>query len=168
MSQAIVYTSNTGFTKKYAELLAARTGLPVCDLEQAAHSLPAGARIIYLGWLMAGKIQGYQKAAKVFRIDAAVGVGMAPDGVLTEQVRKANGLDTALPLFTLQGGYDRRRVRGIYRFMMDMLMKKMTRDQAKKEPTEADRQMLQMMRDGGDWVREAGLQPILDWYSGIN
>ena len=117
---------------------------------------------------MAGKIQGYKKAARVFRIDAAVGVGMAPDGALTEPVRKTNGLDVDLPLFTLQGGYDRSRLRGIYGFMMDMLLKKMTRDQAKKEPTEADRQMLQMMRDGGDWVRDDSLQPILDWYGQTN
>ena len=164
MSQAIVYTSNTGYTKKYAQMLSHETGLPLYSLGQTAQSLPAGAKIIYLGRLMAGTIQGYRKAAKVFRIQAAVAVGMAPNGALETAVRKANHLDGSLPVFTLQGGYDRSRVKGIYGLMMDLLTKKMRRDQAKKGASEADRQMLQMMTEGGDWVAEESLMPVLDWY----
>lgn len=162
--QAIVYTSNTGYTKRYAQLLAEATGLPLYDLEQAARHLGAGAQICYLGWLMAGRIQGYTKAAKVFRIQAVIGVGMAPDGALTESVRRTNRLPAELPVFTLQGGYDRSRVKGIYGLMMDLLVKKMTRDQKKNGAGEADRQMLQLMRDGGDWVRAESLEPVLAWY----
>ena len=29
---AIVYTSQTGFTRRYAEMLAQKTGLPACEL----------------------------------------------------------------------------------------------------------------------------------------
>jgi hypothetical protein len=34
---AIVYTSNSGFTKHYAELLAAETGLAVYSLDEAGN-----------------------------------------------------------------------------------------------------------------------------------
>ena len=164
MSQAIVYTSNTGYTKKYAELLSQKTGLPLYDLEQAARSLPAGAEILYLGWLMAGSVKGYKKAAKIFRIRAVIGVGMAPNGALEKAVRKSNGLDDELAVFTLQGGYDRSRLKGIYGLMMDVLVKKMARDQAKKDVSDGDREMLRLMTEGGDWVTEESLTPILDWY----
>lgn len=64
MPNAIVYTSNTGYTQQYALMLANQTGLPVYSLEESVARLPAGNSIIYLGWLMAGRVQGYPKAAK--------------------------------------------------------------------------------------------------------
>ena len=73
---AIVYTSNTGYTRQYATLLGEKTGLPVYSLEEAASRLPCGNCVIYLGWLMAGKVQGYAKAAKRYQIAAVCGVGM--------------------------------------------------------------------------------------------
>ena len=58
----IVYTSNTGYTEKYAKLLGEQLGLPVFSAEQA-DSLPEGTEVLYLGWLMAGVVKGYKKAA---------------------------------------------------------------------------------------------------------
>lgn len=46
---AIVYTSNTGSTKRYAELLSQMTGLPAFALGDAKDKLSANAGIIYLG-----------------------------------------------------------------------------------------------------------------------
>ena len=48
----IVYTSNTGFTERYARMLAEETGLPCYCLEES----PRGGSAIYLGWLMAGTV----------------------------------------------------------------------------------------------------------------
>ena len=42
-ASAVVYTSNTGYTAQYAELLGAALGLPVYSLPDAAGRLPAGA-----------------------------------------------------------------------------------------------------------------------------
>ena len=55
---AIVYTSNTGTTKEYAVLLGLHTGLPVFPLTDAKKMIAKGSAIIYLGWVMASKIQG--------------------------------------------------------------------------------------------------------------
>ena len=60
---AIVYTSNTGYTRQYAKLLGDKTGLPVYFLDEAGAKLPPTTSVLYLGWLMAGKVQGYAKAA---------------------------------------------------------------------------------------------------------
>lgn len=164
MIQAIVYTSNTGYTARYAKLLAEQTGLPVFSLGNAIRSLPSGAEVIYFGWLMASMVKGYGKAAKRFQVKAVVGVGMADSGTLTEPVRKANQIPERLPVFTLQGGYDRSRLRGMYGLMMDLLVKKMRKDQEKNPNfTQENRQMLERMRHGGDWVSQENLEPVVHW-----
>ena len=58
------YTSNTGSTAEYAQLLGNELNLPVHSLQQAKNKVPAGSEIIYLGWIMAGGIKGYKEAAK--------------------------------------------------------------------------------------------------------
>ena len=73
---AIVYTSNTGFTAQYAKLLGEKLCLPVYPLNTAEEELAAGTEILYLGWLMAGKVKGYKQAAKRYRIAVVCGVGM--------------------------------------------------------------------------------------------
>ena len=63
----ILYTSNTGFTAQYAALLSEQTGLPCFSLKAAGHIQP-GTPILYLGWLMAGNVQGYKEAAKKYTV----------------------------------------------------------------------------------------------------
>ena len=46
---AIVYTSNTGHTRKYALLLGEQIGLPVYSLDEANAQLSEGSPAIYLG-----------------------------------------------------------------------------------------------------------------------
>ena len=72
--KAIVYTTNTGSSERYARLLSERTGLPVCSLDEAKRRLPTGAEILYFGWIMAGGIKGYAKAAKRYRVRAVCAV----------------------------------------------------------------------------------------------
>ena len=61
---AIVYTSNTGSTQEYADLFSKKTGLPAFSLREAEKKLPSGSEIIYMGWLAAGSVKGFGKAAK--------------------------------------------------------------------------------------------------------
>lgn len=56
---AIIYTTNTGSTERYAKLLSHETGLPAYSLTEAKKKVLAGAEIIYLGWMMAGSVKGY-------------------------------------------------------------------------------------------------------------
>lgn len=59
--KAIIYTSNTGSTAEYAQLLGNELNLPVHNLQQAKNKVPAASEIIYLGWIMAGGIKGYKR-----------------------------------------------------------------------------------------------------------
>ena len=61
--KAIIYTSNTGSTAEYAQVLGNEVNLPVHSLQQAKNKVPAGSEIIYLGWIMAGGIKGYKEAS---------------------------------------------------------------------------------------------------------
>lgn len=51
--EAIIYTSNSGSTAKYAEMLSHELHLPTYNLKGAKQKVPAGAEVIYLGWIMA-------------------------------------------------------------------------------------------------------------------
>lgn len=61
---AIIYTTNTGSTERYARLLSHETGLPAYSTAEAGKYVSAGAEIIYMGWIMAGSVKGYAAAAR--------------------------------------------------------------------------------------------------------
>ena len=113
MIKAIVYTSQTGYTAAYAALLADKTGVKAVSLEEAVSAVPEQSEILYLGWLMAGKVQGYDKARKIYRVSALCGVGMGRTGTQLDDIRRQNGVPEAMPVFSLQGGFDRTRLRGL-------------------------------------------------------
>ena len=164
---AIVYTSNTGFTAQYASLLGGETGLPVYSLEDASKSLPQSSPIVYLGWLTAGKVQGYDKAVTKFNLQALCAVGMAKSGSQMEDVRKSNNLPQGLPLFTLQGGFDLKKLRGIYRLMMLVMSKTVAKQlAAKPDRTPDEEDMLDLFQNGGNRVSLENLRPVLAWYEG--
>ena len=163
---AIVYTSNTGFTAQYASLLGESTGLPVFSLD-VSNCLSAGSPIIYLGWLAAGKVQGYDKAANRFSIQALCAVGMAASGSQLEDVHKANAIPDGLPVFTLQGGFDLKRLRGVYKLMMSVMSKTVGKKLAQKpDRTPEEDDMLDLFLNGGNRVRKENLAPVLAWVEG--
>ena len=164
---AIVYTSNTGFTAQYASLLGGETGLPVYSLEDASKSLPQSSPIVYLGWLTAGKVQGYDKAVTKFNLQALCAVGMAKSGSQMEDVRKSNNLPQGLPLFTLQGGFDLKKLRGVYKLMMLVMSKTVVKKlAAKPDRTPDEEDMLDLFQNGGNRVSLETLRPVLAWYEG--
>lgn len=164
---AIVYTSNTGFTAQYASLLGGETGLPVYSLEDASKSLPQSSPIVYLGWLTAGKVQGYDKAVTKFNLQALCAVGMAKCGSQMEDVKKSNNLPQGLPLFTLQGGFDLKKLRGVYKLMMLVMSKTVAKKlAAKPDRTPDEEDMLDLFQNGGNRVSLENLRPVLAWYEG--
>ena len=165
MIKAIVYTSQTGYTAAYAALLADKTGVKAVSLEEAVSAVPEQSEILYLGWLMAGKVQGYDKARKIYRVSALGGVGMGRTGTQLDDIRRQNGVSEAMPVFSLQGGFDRTRLRGLYRFMMTVMAKTAGRSLANKvgrTPEEDD--MLDLMTNGGSRVSEDNLTAVLAWF----
>lgn len=163
--EAIVYTSNTGYTAQYARMLGKKTGLPVYDMTSTAEQPAAGAAVLYLGWLMAGKVQGYAKAAKRYAVQAVCGVGMGATGSQIQDLQKANRFPETLPVFTLQGGFDLNRLHGLYRFMMTVMVKTAGKGLSEKPDRTPDEDaMLDLLLNGGSRVREENLTAVLDWY----
>lgn len=164
--KAIVYTSNTGFTAEYAHLLGKKTGLDVYTLDAAAKDLCAGTEIIYLGWVMGSLIRGLDRAAKRFSVQAVCGVLMGTSGSQIPQMRKLNKIKEDIPLFSLQGGFDMNRLKGIYRLMMKFMVKKLIADiEAKPTHSGEDEILLNLLRNGGSCVSEKYLAPVIRWYS---
>lgn len=158
---AIVYTSNTGFTARYATMLAQRTGLPCHEAKDAAQ-LPQGAPVLYLGWLCAGKIKGLQEAMARFDVQAVCAVGLTlPQLAEPEEMAKQNKLGDR-PFFYLPGGYDPKKVKGVYRFMMGMVR----RGLRKNAGSPLVKHLLHAIQNGGDWVSEEALGPVLAWLEG--
>ena len=164
MISAIVYTSATGSTAQYAQLLARKTGLPACALKEVRGQLPAGAEIVYLGWVMANGVKGYADAAKRYRVRMVCAVGMAVTGSQLTEVRKASSIPEDMALFTLQGGFHPEKLNAGYRLMMRLMRGVLIRQIAgKPERTPEDEDLLDLLEHGGDRVSEANLAQPLAW-----
>lgn len=164
MPTAIVYTSKTGFTRQYAQLLGKGLRLPVYSLEDALYGLDQGSPILYLGWIHASAIRDYRKASKSFTLCAVCGVGLCDTGTLTDQVRKATAIPASIPLFTLQGGFDRSKLKGLDKLMISMLVKGLS---AQEKRSEQDERMLALLQTDGNYVSPENLKGVLDWYADL-
>ena len=168
MIKAIVYTSNTGTTAQYANLIGKRTGLPVYSLDKAKTTLEKASDIIYLGWLMAGTVKGMKKAQKLWTIRAVCAVGMGETGSQMSDVTKQNSLSPEIAVFTLRGGFDIDKLHGIYRFMMKTMQKTAGKALANKADRTPDEDiMLDMMQNGRNLVSEDNLSAFYNWYDGF-
>lgn len=158
---AIVYTTKTGHTRQYAEILAKKTGLKAYSLDEAAKTLAKGGEIIYLGWIYASNIKGFSRAAKRFKVCAVCGVGLCETGTLLDEVRAKTKIPAEIPLFTIQGGIDGTKLKGMDKMLISMLIKGLENT---KEPTETDKHMLELMKNNVNYVSESNLAEFLEYY----
>ena len=115
---------------------------------------------------MAGSVKGYAEAAKHYRVRAVCGVCMGQTGTQTDSVRKKSAVPAGIPLFTLQGNFDVKKLHGIYRLMMEIMVKTAGKGLAEKSDRSMEEDnMLDMMLHGGERVKEENLSTVLDWYS---
>ena len=158
---AIVYSSGTGHTRQYALLLSEQIGLPDYSLEEAGSQLFGGSLVIYLGCIHASHVKGYAKAASRFDLRAVCAVGLCDTGTLTDQVRKATSIPEEIPLFTLQGGIDRSRLKGMDKLMISMLTKGLA---SQKHRSAQDERMLELLSRDESYVSLENLSEVLRWY----
>lgn len=158
--KAIVYTSHTGHTRQYALMLGEQTALPVYSLDEAVSALPGGSPVLYLGWVYASHVQGFARAAKHFSVCAVCGVGLCDTGTMLPEVRKASSIPAEIPLFTLQGGLERGRLKGVHKLLISMLTKSLA---SQKQRTEQDERMLELLSRDGSYVSGENLTEVLNW-----
>ena len=161
----VVYRSNTGFTKEYAEMLGRAEKMKACPLSEAQGKVGPGESVFYMGPLMAGHISGIDQAVKKFAVKGVCGVGMSPASPqVLEGLSKANYTSGA-PIFYLQGGWAPKKVGWLKRRMVGMATKSMRaslQDKGGLRTPEEDRQ-LDFLIHGGSFVAFENLEAIRAW-----
>lgn len=163
MISAIVYSSKTGSCKKYAEMLSAALHVPAMPLEKAP--VRKDGEIIYIGWAMAGKVVGYDKAAKKMNVTAVVQVGMSPvTDKLLAAVREKNEVPAGVQVFAKQGSFDMQKLPLPYKIIMKAINKNIAAGLSKKaERTAEEEATYQMALNGVGQPAAWDVSDILAW-----
>lgn len=178
MKTLIVYTSQTGFTKRYAEWLAKslKDRFVVMELKEAQKQpetfFDDFRAIAYGGWAMAGKVT----KSKWF-LDKATGwkdkrlamfcVGGAPaesrnveaalKSMLTEEQSKY------IKAFYCPGGFNYERMSAASRFAMKIFIASIKK---KKDSTDEERQMAELVSTSYDISDPKYIEPIAEYLEG--
>lgn len=159
----IVYRSDTGFTREYAEMLAKAEKMKVCPLSEAQGKVGPGETVFFMGPLMAGHISGVDKAVKQFAVKGVCGVGMSPASQqVLDTLAKANYVPNA-PIFYLQGGWAPKKVGWLKRRMVGMATKSMREALQNKKRTPEEDKQLDFLLHGGSFVAFENLDTIRAW-----
>ena len=155
----IIYESKTGFTKRYADMLAAKTGLKLLAASECA-KVQKDDEVIFLGWMKAGKIQGLAKL-RGYNVKAVCGSGTGRTAEPnTETVVARNGIE-GKPFFYLHGGcFPLKEIKGMDKIMLSMFLKML---KARKDKDEGIEEAIHTIEDGFDGVKEENLKPVLEW-----
>ena len=169
MKTLILYGSQYGTTKRYADELSRLTGMPALSYEKAV-DLAGCEQIVYLGGLYAGGVKGLKQAVKKFPagvrlILVTVGLADVQDEQNIENIRRsvrrqlpAEVLQNAA-LFHLRGGIDYGKLSLPHRTMMTLLY-----NHARKLPPEQQsaetRAMIETFGTKVDFVDVAALGPV--------
>ena len=169
MKPLILYGSQYGTTKRYADELSRLTGLPAVSYEKAP-DLAGCEQIVYLGGLYAGGVKGLKQAVKKFPagvrlILVTVGLADVQDEQNIENIRRS--VRRQLPaevlqntaFFHLRGGIDYGKLSLPHRTMMTLLY-----NHARKLPPEQQnaetRAMIDTFGKQADFVDFASLGPV--------
>lgn len=158
--KAIVYSSNTGSSKRYAEMLSVKTGVPAYDIKNC-DELAADAEIIFIGWIMAGTIQGLEAARQKFQtITAVCAVGMMKSESQDAAVKEKNSI--TCEFFSLSGAFDINKLTGMYKMMMGMMTSMLKKKLKESNDPKAD-EALKMFTEGFDLVNESQLDGVVEF-----
>ena len=148
MISAIVYTSNSGYTAEYARMLGELTGLPVNDLRQVHNPQPQ-REVIFLGWIMADNVMGMGPATQA----------------ASDKLRQKLKLGPEVQVFTLQGGFDIRRLHGPYKWIMQVKCREIRKTlESRESMSPAQRLTYDMVVKGASAVKQDSLIDIVNWY----
>ena len=165
MIQAIIYESNTGATADYAQLLSKHLG--VNAYPNGAKEVTPNTEVIFMGWLMAGRIKGLKKAQKRYRIQAVIAVGMGPAQADQAQGIIANSPVPGAKSFYLRGGYNPAKLMGLNKLIMKMVTTEVSKNIEKQaDRTAEDNAALIFFKSGGSFVADAKLDSIVAWAKG--
>ena len=111
-----------------------------------------------MGWIHASHIKGYSGAAKRFPVCAVCGVGLCDTGTLITEVRKATSIPEDIQLFTLQGGFNKSKLKGVDKLMITLLTKGLA---SQKQRSDQEKRMLELLSKDANYVSTENLAGIL-------
>ena len=154
---SIVYVSNAGSSKRYAEILSEKTGYPCYAFSDSDKAV--GTDVIFIGWVMAGAVQGLSEARVKFgTLKAVVAVGMMKSDSQDAAIKEKNSISE--PYFSLAGAFDMKKLSGMYKMMMGMMVK-MIKGKLKESNEPKAKEMVEKFEEGFDMVSEENLGDIL-------
>ena len=169
--QLIVYGSQYGSTKRYAERLAEMTGMLVVEYTKAK-DVGDYDRVVYMGGIFAGGVLGLKKTAAKMNprnelVIATVGVTDPQESAYFESIRQAikaqlpDGLYNEKKVFHLRGAIDYGHLSFGHNLMMKMFHSMMLK-KPEAELTADAKAMLETYGKQVDFVDFNALQPITD------
>lgn len=169
MKTIVIYNSQTGFTKRYAEWIAEAAGADCLALAEAKKkNLAAYDAIVFGGWACAGGISklgwfksnidkwGDQKLI-VFCVGASPIESPEIEPALKKNFREPEF--KRVNVFYCPGGLRYEKMSVPSKFMMKMFVKTL---QAKKDKTEAEQEMVKMIATSYDISDKKYIEPILE------
>jgi len=168
MKIVVIYNSQTGFTKRYAEWIAEATGADCLELSVAKKKdLTAYEAIIFGGWACAGSISkiswfkgNIDKWADKKLIAFCVG-GSPIDNPEIEVALNQNFNELErkrVKTFYCPGGFNYEKMSTPSKLMMKMFVKAL---KTKKDKTEAEQVMVKMISSSYDISDKKYIEPIL-------
>lgn len=169
MKTIVIYNSQTGFTKRYAEWIAEAAGADCFELSTAKKKdLTAYEAIVFGGWACAGSISkvnwfksNIDKWADKKLIAFCVG-GSPVDNPEIEQALKQNFKESTsgkVSVFYCPGGFNYEKMSASSKLMMKIFIKML---KAKKDKTEAEQEMIQKISKSYDISEKKYIDPILE------
>lgn len=173
MKTIIIYNSQTGFTKRYAQWLAEATDAECLELEAAKkHTYDNYDAIVFGGWACAGGIsklkwfkshmeQWEGKKLAVF----CVGGGPADNPDISKALR-GNFNDSQwerVKVFYCPGGFNYEKMSATSKMMMKIFIKAL---RSKKDKTEEEKGMVDMLSHSYDISDKKYIEPILEYLNG--
>lgn len=173
MKAIVIYHSQTGFTKRYAQWIAEAAGADCLELSVAKKKdLTAYEAIIFGGWACAGSIskiswfkgninQWADKKLIAFCVGGSPADNPEVEIALKEIFSEAQ--QKKVKLFYCPGGFNYEKMSAPSKLMMKMFVKAL---KAKKEKTAAEQTMAKMISSSYDISDKRYIEPILKYLEG--
>lgn len=169
MKTVVIYNSQTGFTKRYAEWIADETGADCFELSDAKkRNMDVYDAIVFGGWAVAGSISklnwfksNLDKWNSKKLIAFCVGASPLENPEIETTLRK-NFNDEEwekVNVFYCPGGFNYEKMSKTSKVMMKMFIKAL---KAKKDKTEQEEVMVKMISSSYDISDKKYIEPILE------
>ena len=120
-----------------------------------------GTDVVFISWVMAGAIQGISEARVKFgTLKAVVAVGMMKSESQDAAIKEKNDISEAF--FSLAGAFDMKKLTGMYKMMMGMVVR-MMKSKLNEENDPNAKEIVDKFENGFDMVDEKHLTEILEF-----